>query len=184
MTDEQKKPETPEPEVKPCVMKAPEGFVKDDSGTYVKEPEEPNAPQVPEPPPLDENSTFLTREEILKKDDVIVQPLWIEEWETWIYIRVLDGQERDAFDDAVNDDVAGKIKIPNYKAWAASKLACDKHGHRIFSDEDIPLLGQKSGTALLKIVAAGQKLNQVTEDDIEIIAKNFESSLSVNSGTP
>ena len=48
----------------------------------------------------------------------------------------------------------------------------DEQGKRIFNNEDAVELGKKSATALERCVKVAQKLNRLTEEELDNLVKN------------
>jgi hypothetical protein len=51
-------------------------------------------------------------------------------------------------------------------------VICDQHGTPLFTRADIPKLAQKSAAALERVYDAGQRLNRMTNEDMEELVKN------------
>ena len=111
----------------------------------------------------------LTKVDILAFDDLKKEPLNIPEWGGDVYIRVMTGTERDKYEEwAIN---SGK-SLQGIRGRIASLCLVDENGVRLFTDDDVDALGQKSGAALERIVTAIMKLNAVTAADVKEIAGN------------
>ena len=96
---------------------------------------------------------------------------------------MLTGAERDAFEGSILQ-MNSKSRSKNYaniRARLAQISIVDEGGQRMFSELDIVSLGKKSAKALDRIFDAVQKLNGMTEDDIEELAKNSAPGQSEDS---
>ena len=51
----------------------------------------------------------------------------------------------------------------------------DSQGKRVFNEADVEALGKKSGQELSKVYKVAQRLSGMSDEDIEELAKNFES---------
>ncbi|MER3407703.1 MAG: hypothetical protein C4292_02635, partial [Nitrososphaera sp.] len=92
----------------------------------------------------------LTREEILAKQDLPYEDVWVPEWDTYVRIRGLTGAERDAFEQSIIE-TRGKntrLNLRNARAKLVALCAVDEESNRLFTDEDAELLGKKSAVAL------------------------------------
>lgn len=128
--------------------------------------------------------TLLTREQILEADDLPTEVLDVPEWGGSIMIRTMSGSERDAFEASLLGEGGKKEKqamMRDIRARFASLVITDAKGTRLFSAKDIKELGKKSASALDRVLTAGQKLNGLTSEDVEELAKNSESDLLVDS---
>lgn len=127
------------------------------------------------------SQVILSGEQILNAKDVRTELIQVPEWGGSVYVRVLTGGERDNFEaqirrskDGVPDDIRAR--------WAALIIS-DQDGNRLFSDKQVEKLKQKSASALDRILSAGQRLNGMTNEDIEELEKNSESDQSDDSGS-
>jgi len=112
----------------------------------------------------------LNKDQILSADDLKTETVAVPEWGGEVVIRVMTGEERDSFEtEIVNDE---KRTIKNIRARFLARVMCDDAGNRLFSDTDVEALGRKSAAVLDKLFAAAQKLNRLTKDDVEELAKN------------
>jgi hypothetical protein len=112
---------------------------------------------------------LLTKEQILAVDDLKKQLLEVPEWGGAVYIRVMNGLERDKFEEWASKSGA---TIEGIRARIASLCIVDVDGNRIFSDADADALCKKSGAALDRICSAIKKLNAVSDEDIKELAGN------------
>lgn len=124
------------------------------------------------------------REDILAALDAKVVRLEVPEWKTTVFLRVMSGGERDAFETVCQPDPkTGRKSLINFRARFAAIVLGDEQGNRIFTDADIPALAKKSARALDRILEAGMKHNGFSESDVEELEGKSESGQSVDSGT-
>ena len=123
----------------------------------------------------------LNKEAILSADDLKQETIQVPEWKGEVIIRTMTGEERDAFDsEMIRDD---KKSFKNIRARFLSLIICDEQGNRLFDDKEIAQLGKKSAAALDRLFSAGQKLNRLSNDDIEELAGNLEPTQKDSSNT-
>lgn len=122
---------------------------------------------------------MLTREQILSISDLKTQKVFVPEWNDFVYVRGLSGQERDQFEEGnlVRDrDKKGAIsydvRLENARARLVVLTACDENGHRIFHDSDIEALGKKSASAITLLYNVAASLSGMTNEDLEDLLKN------------
>jgi hypothetical protein len=123
---------------------------------------------------------LLTKQQILEADDLPAEIVEVLEWGGSVKIRTMTGTERDAFEASLLGSGGKKEKqkmMLDIRAKFASLVIVDDGGERLFSASDIKELGKKSASALDKILTIGQKLNGLSSDDIDDLAKNSESNL-------
>ena len=124
----------------------------------------------------------LDRQAILGADDLAVEPISIPAWGGDSFIRVMTSEERDAFELSVGAMQKGETKI-QFRSALVARCLCDQDGKRLFSDSDIGALSKKSGAALDGIFDAARKLNKMTDQDVEELAKNSETCQSDDSAS-
>jgi len=115
---------------------------------------------------------MLSRDEILKADDLKRVSISVPEWGGEVYLRIMAGHERDAFETEFVANGKTDKNFTNVRARLCARCLCDETGARLFSDADITALGQKSGAALDRVFAAAKKLNGIGAADIEELVKN------------
>lgn len=119
------------------------------------------------------------REKILAiQNDVPSELVEIPEWDG---IKVLvKGFTLGAKDDFLASILNVNTKEPDIRAFNVGILVgtCydPETGAKLFTDEDIPVLKQKSAAALDRLVQVGQKVSGLTEEAVEIAAKKSSST--------
>lgn len=124
--------------------------------------------------------SLLTREQILKADDLPYEDVEVPEWGGVVRVRTLTGAERDAWEQSIITMQANGKKAPtmqrrldNLRAKLVARCLIDDAGARLFTDKDIAALGQKSAAALSRVFEVAQRLNGLTENDVEELVENF-----------
>jgi hypothetical protein len=103
-------------------------------------------------------------------------PSEVVEIPEWDGIKILvKGFTLGAKDDFLASILDVNTKEPNIKAFNVGVLVgtCydPESGEKLFSEEDVPVLKQKSAAAIDRLVQVGQKLSGLTEEAVEIAAK-------------
>lgn len=127
---------------------------------------------------------LLSRDGILDAKDMKTEDIAVPEWGGDVRIRMLTGQERDAFEASMvqmGKDGSQKRNIENLRARLVAMCIVNEAGELMFSPPDIPLLGRKSAAALQRVFNACQKLNEVSDSDVEELAEGFGSVPSESS---
>ena len=65
-----------------------------------------------------------------------------------------------------------KVDLTNMRARLVGLTVIDDTGQRLFTDDEVDLLGAKSGAALDRVFAIAQKLNGLSGSDVEELSKN------------
>lgn len=131
-------------------------------------------------------SRLLGKQDILEADDIIFEQVSVPEWGGEVVIKSLSGSQRDAFEATIfigkGDDRDVNMQMLRAKLAAASIVDPETH-ERMFSDNEITLLGQKSARALQRVFNRAQELNGMTREDVEELVGNSENGQSADSGS-
>lgn len=119
---------------------------------------------------------LTTKQDILGVVDKEVKKIYVEPWEAHVFIRVMSGTERDAFEVSLTGGGETISNLQNFRAKLCALCLCDEEGKNLFTEKDVRELGKKSGKALNIIMAHAKKLNGITAEDQEAIVKNLGSA--------
>ena len=111
----------------------------------------------------------LSKAAILSANDKKMIDMEVPEWNGSVKIRVMSGTERDRFE---GEFVGGSKSVDMVRAKLVAKCLCDEDGTRLFTEAEIPQLGEKSAAVLDKLFTECMKLNRFTKDDVEEMAGN------------
>lgn len=114
---------------------------------------------------------LLTKEDILKHNDLKSEIVDVPEWGGEIRVATMSGFARDRFEAGITGKNGG-MNMSNIRAKLAAATIVDEEGKLLFSEDDITKLGTKSCAALDRVFAAAQRLNLITNNDVETLAKN------------
>ena len=114
---------------------------------------------------------MLSKDAILKADDLPKELVDVPEWGGSVYVRTLRGNERDHSEQSLVGKKQ-KTSLENVRARFAVLTICDENCTRLFTDGDAKALGEKSAAALDRVFAVAQRLNGFSQDDVEDLAKN------------
>ena len=123
---------------------------------------------------------LLTKEQILSATDYKTEDVPVPEWGGTARVRTISGRERDAFEASlsVGSGTARKVNTDNIRARLVAMCVIDEAGARLFSDSEVLKLGEKSATALDRVFTVAQRLNALSQAEVEDIAKNSEAAPS------
>ena len=118
--------------------------------------------------------TLLSKTAILAAQDLQTEDVEVPEWGGAVRVRSFTGRERDAFESSMvrGDGRDRKVDLTNMRARLVGLTVIDETGQRLFTDEEVDLLGAKSGAALDRVFAIAQKLNGLSGSDVEELTKN------------
>lgn len=117
---------------------------------------------------------ILTRDDILKKQDIESISVEVPEWGGKVLIKAMTTKQ---FEEMVQEaqSRAGKDGAFDFNGFRASLVAqslVDKEGNLLFTQDDIEALGGKSNKVIQNLFAKIQEINGLTDEGIEDIAKN------------
>ena len=118
--------------------------------------------------------SLLSKTAILAAQDLQTEELEVPEWGGAVRVRSFTGRERDAFEASMvrGDGRDRKVDLTNMRARLVGLTVIDEAGQRLFTDDEVDLLGAKSGAALDRVFAIAQKLNGLSGADVEELSKN------------
>lgn len=121
----------------------------------------------------------LTIEDILNLNDVRTEEIEVKDWGGSITIRQMTAEARDKYEqsffEAVEEDGETKMvrDMSNARAKLIASCVIDGTGSLMFkTEQQVKLLGQKSSKTMDYIFEKCQKLNSISDDDMEMIAGN------------
>lgn len=114
------------------------------------------------------------RDDILSIDDLPTTEVEVPEWGLSLYVRAMNGSERDQYEVSLMDtkDLPLKEKLRDMRAKLVVLTTVDENGKRVFSDGDIVAVGAKSAKALNRLVDVSQKLNALTDNEVSEEVEN------------
>lgn len=119
---------------------------------------------------------LLTRDAILGAQDLVTEMVKVPEWNGEVIVSTMSGEARDAWEQSLlaapGEDGERKVNMKNMRARLLAAAAVDEKGRRIFTDADAEALGRKSAKALERCVKVIQRLNGLTDKDLEAARKN------------
>lgn len=117
----------------------------------------------------------MSREDLLNKEELKIEKVILGP-EDCVYVRQMTGREKDTFELSVTkEDKDGMLvrDLSDFRAKLAVNTLCDEAGNLLLAPDDYELLSRNMSSFRLEIIArAAQRLNQVSEADIQAMAKN------------
>lgn len=115
---------------------------------------------------------YLSKDDILKADDLPTRDVDVPEWCGTVRVRGLTGAERDQFDFVLSDAKNNPSKA-QIRANLVGRCMVDEDGKRLFSETEVAKLAAKSGAALTRIFDVVRELSGMTKDAVEKAAEDF-----------
>ena len=117
----------------------------------------------------------LNKQDILTVQDCKVVEVNVPEWGGSVFVKVMSGKQRDAWEEFVvaHKDKDGKINTAGLRSMLVATCVCDEFGNALFTDEDIPDIEKKNASVLQRIFDEAAKLNGLTGESAEAIKADF-----------
>lgn len=119
---------------------------------------------------------ILNRDQILKANDLVTESVEVPEWGGSVLVRTMTGVERDQFEAAIIE-MKGKdtkVNMRNARARLVALSVVDEEGKKVFSPNDISLLGAKSAAALQRVFNVAMRLSGISEEDVRELTEELE----------
>ena len=120
---------------------------------------------------------LLTKDQILGADDIVTKEINVPQWGGSVKIRTMTASDRDRFEQQVFSGNTKSERRDNIRALMLSICIVDESGNRVFGEKDVKALGGKSAAAVDAIFSEIQKMNALSDADIDEAAKNSEGTL-------
>lgn len=123
---------------------------------------------------------MLNREAILSKKNLKKQKVTVPEWGGDVFVSEMTAEARDEWEQKIiRKDDGSHLK--NFRAKLVVACLVDEKGNRIFGDGDVEEVGRLSAKALGRVVEVAQKVNGLTDKDLEDVEGNLDAAPSGNS---
>lgn len=118
--------------------------------------------------------SILTREAILKAQDLRRELVEVPEWNGAVCVRSMTGTERDRFEASMLDlkGMDASMRFENFRARLVAMTVIDDDGKLLFSESDVEALSGKNAAALQRVFAVSQRLSGLNKQDVEELTKN------------
>lgn len=114
------------------------------------------------------------REQIKAADDLPRRPVACPRWQCTLFVRMLNGLERDAYERSLpNEDEPHRNILAMIRL--VIRAACDAEGQAIFEEDDESWLLEKSSDTLVNLFEAAAQLNALGKEHQESLKKNSVS---------
>lgn len=115
---------------------------------------------------------ILSKNDILKAPDIKTEEVDVTAW--WggaVLVRGMTGAQRDRFE-GEQAGLAGAERFKNLRARWCAECIVDEKGDRLFSEDEVVALGEKSAAPLDVIFDAAMRLSGIDSKAAENAAKN------------
>ena len=127
----------------------------------------------------------LSKEAILAAEDTRTEEVEVPEWGGSVLVRGMTGRERDDFESSmlIQDGGQAGRDLRNTRAKLVAKCAVDGDGRRLFADDDVAALGEKSAAALVRVFEVAARLSGLDEEDVAARERDFPAATGSGSST-
>ena len=133
--------------------------------------------------------TLLNFDDIVASQDKEYEDVDVPEWGGTVRIATMSGEDRDRWELSMMqaDDSSERGFKLNFDAYSRVRLVAlclvDNDFNRIFvTKEQIEKLSQKSGKVMDLLYDVAQRVNGITDEDIDDLEKNSKSAQNGDSG--
>ena len=128
---------------------------------------------------------MLSRDDVLKAQDMRTETVHVPEWDGDVIVRTLRGDEYEHYEESLLGGRGRSRHVIYGEIRAKLLVACivNENGDRVFTEKDIDALKSKSAAALDRVWTVAQRLNGLSAEDIEGLAKNYGADRSDDSGS-
>ena len=134
--------------------------------------------------------TLLNFDDIIDAQDRIFEDVDVSEWGGTVRIAVMSGKDRDAWEmSMMKEDSAAKTGFSlNFSGLGRANLVSlclvDENMERVFTTKDrVESLSKKSGAVLDHLYEVAQRINGITDEDIDELEKNSAAAQNGDSGS-
>ena len=128
---------------------------------------------------------ILTRDEILKAEDIDTQEVDVPEWGGTVLVKGLSGRQRDEFEGSMVERRGRRavLNTANMRAKLVAWSVVDETGKRLFTNADIQDLGEHSAAAVDRVYSVAAKLSGLGDEDVEEATADFDKTGGSNSSS-
>ena len=136
---------------------------------------------------------ILSRKDILNAEDRIRELVDVPEWGGSVYVRSLEGIERDRLESSFiryGKTGGGKLTADFnvsandvVRARLCAMSIVDEEWRNLFSESDLLVLTHKNAHALDRVFRVAQRLSGLTDEDVEALTEQLGEDQSSSSGS-
>lgn len=124
---------------------------------------------------------ILTRDQILKSDDLKVELVNVPEWGGTVRIRELRAWEREQFEKriaATGGTGAGQIAktLGDLRATLVGSCLVDEDNQRLFAENDIKALNEKSSSVIIRLFGICSRLSGISQEVVDAAVGESETT--------
>ena len=113
---------------------------------------------------------LLSKADIIAASDLKREEVDVPEWGGTVLVTSFSADAKDALEFKIYN-MANKSGV-GIRAAYVGLSAIDEFGQRLFTDEEVAILGTKSAAALDRVFEVVSRINRISQADIEELEKN------------
>lgn len=124
---------------------------------------------------------ILNRQQILDADDYEHEDVPVPEWGGDVRVATITANERDVFEKSITiEREDGKVDTlrETIRARLCAATIVDEDGNKLFTQDDIDVLGAKSAKAVDRVFEVAKRLNGIGEADVKELEGKSEAAPS------
>ncbi len=124
---------------------------------------------------------ILNRQQIIDADDFKHEDVPVPEWGGDVRVATISANERDAFEKSITvERENGKVETlrETIRARLCAATIVDEDDNKLFTQDDIDVLGAKSAKAVDRVFEVAKRLNGIGEADVKELEGNSEAAPS------
>ncbi|HZR23245.1 MAG TPA: hypothetical protein VFA59_06640 [Vicinamibacterales bacterium] len=121
----------------------------------------------------------LTREQLLAAAQAVALPIQqidVPELGGSVIVRGMSAHDRDAFEGELMNARRRRMTLENVRARLAVRCLVDGAGQRLFTDEDVVVLGGLRADVMDRVCTVAQRLSGFVTADLQELAKSEAES--------
>lgn len=122
---------------------------------------------------------MLNREAFLSaKATVPVEEVLLPELGGSVFVKGMTAKDRTAFEKQFQTPSGkpNKVRIAEIRERLVVATVCDENRNPLFTEADIPAIGEQSAAVVERLVSVAQRLCGMTNQDVESLAGNSEKT--------
>jgi hypothetical protein len=112
------------------------------------------------------------KDQIQSAQDLKSEPVEVPEWGCQVYIKTMNGIERDKWEALAYSAPGTRKVIDEYWESLLLHTIVDENGERVFSDSDLGILRGKSSKVIGRLFDKAAKQNGIRKEDLDTSIKN------------
>ncbi len=126
---------------------------------------------------------LLTKDQILAAPDLPTRDIEVPEWGGTVRVKSLKGKEREQYEQSILVGPAKNrtVNMIGMRAKLVAAAVIDENGKKIFNEDEVMALAEKSAKALERVFSVAGDLSGLGEDEVKKLAEDLKVAQSKDS---